>query len=211
MVPCVVKAPSGAALNPAWTPGGVSRSFATCMDLYPTFLDVIHHDLPITDGKLAHRGLQTYPPTGKSWYKHWQSADSDSTYAFWSDTDAVGWELHSLAALKKGDYKIVYIKRENGGKAHGQDDPNGWELFNLRNDPGETRDLAEHEPEKFKELLSAWDEYVRETNVVWGPEAMQAGLSVSEAPELHEVDLDLQRTWLQTPHGSAPSLKPIRA
>lgn len=41
-----------------------------------------------------------------------------------------------------------------------------WELFNLREDPGETQDLASQLPEKVKELLALWDEYVTMNNVI---------------------------------------------
>ena len=43
-----------------------------------------------------------------------------------------------------------------------------WELFNLKTDPGETTDVAEGEPDRFKEMLIAWDQYVDQTQVVWG-------------------------------------------
>ncbi len=41
-----------------------------------------------------------------------------------------------------------------------------WELFNLRADPGETQDLSSKYPEKKKELLALWDEYVKTNNVI---------------------------------------------
>ena len=43
-----------------------------------------------------------------------------------------------------------------------------WELFNLKADPGETRDLAGENPSKMRELLKGWDEYVLSHGVVWG-------------------------------------------
>jgi arylsulfatase len=41
-----------------------------------------------------------------------------------------------------------------------------WELFNLREDPGETQDLSDKYPEKKRELLALWDEYVETNNVI---------------------------------------------
>jgi arylsulfatase len=35
-------------------------------------------------------------------------------------------------------------------------DASGWELYNLRDDPGETRDLADVQRPKLLELISLW-------------------------------------------------------
>jgi arylsulfatase A-like enzyme len=87
-----------------------------------------------------------------------------------------------------------------------RDDEGGWELFNIAADPGETVDLSKEKPEKLQELLDHWSEYVTDYGVVWGPNAMAPGLSESEAPHLHESDMELQRSWLQTPSGQRPSI-----
>jgi len=41
-----------------------------------------------------------------------------------------------------------------------------WELYDLSKDPGETQDVADQYPEKKKELLALWDEYVKTNNVI---------------------------------------------
>ena len=41
-----------------------------------------------------------------------------------------------------------------------------WELYNLQEDPGETRDLSAKHPEKKRELLTLWDKYVNTNNVI---------------------------------------------
>ena len=35
--------------------------------------------------------------------------------------------------------------------------PKKWELYNLAEDPSETKDLSEDQPEKFKTLLEGWE------------------------------------------------------
>lgn len=45
-----------------------------------------------------------------------------------------------------------------------------WQLYDVVADPGETRDLAGKHPEKLKELLCLFDQYVKETGTVWGEE-----------------------------------------
>ncbi|RSH93041.1 hypothetical protein EHS25_007394 [Saitozyma podzolica] len=90
-------------------------------------------------------------------------------YAIYPPDRAVGWELHAQAALRKGDYKIVFLKQSHGGKAvmNDRDDEGGWELFNIAADPGETVDLSKEKPEKLQELLDHWSEYVTDYGVVW--------------------------------------------
>ena len=39
-------------------------------------------------------------------------------------------------------------------------------LYNLANDPGETRDLAREQPEKLKKLHAAWHRYAMDVGVV---------------------------------------------
>lgn len=47
-----------------------------------------------------------------------------------------------------------------------EDDWLGWQLFNLRTDPAEMKDLSSAYPEKRMSLLKLWDEYVKKNNVV---------------------------------------------
>ena len=53
-------------------------------------------------------------------------------------------ELGGRQAVRKGDWKLVHMN------IRGDDD--WYELYNLREDPGETRDLIGSRPEKFEEL-----------------------------------------------------------
>jgi arylsulfatase len=41
-----------------------------------------------------------------------------------------------------------------------------WELFNLKDDPAEMRDLSAKHPEKREALLKLWDEYVNTGGVI---------------------------------------------
>ena len=69
-----------------------------------------------------------------------------------------GWETCGRAAVRKGDWKIVFIPKPRGTEQ--------WQLYNLARDPGEIHDLAEEEPERLKELIKLWDQYVLETGVI---------------------------------------------
>lgn len=59
-------------------------------------------------------------------------------------------ELGGRQAVRKGDWKLVHMN------IRGDDD--WYELYNLREDPGETRDLIGSRPEKFEELKAIMKE-----------------------------------------------------
>ncbi len=58
------------------------------------------------------------------------------------------WKIKSATALRRGDWKLVQLAPE-------------WrpQLFNLAEDPGETRDLATAQPALTRELQAAWAEW----------------------------------------------------
>lgn len=62
------------------------------------------------------------------------------------------WRDGSGIAVRKGDWKLL---QSNGG--HGQ-------LYNLRSDISERDDLAAKEPQKFDELVAAWDAWNKEVS-----------------------------------------------
>lgn len=41
-----------------------------------------------------------------------------------------------------------------------------WELFDLKNDPGEVTDIKENYPEQLQKMITAWDDYVVENGVI---------------------------------------------
>jgi arylsulfatase B len=59
------------------------------------------------------------------------------------------WRQGPKTALRSGDWKLV---RMRGGAQ------SAWELYNLAQDIGETRDLAASEPDKLAELQALWSD-----------------------------------------------------
>ncbi|CAG8291816.1 unnamed protein product [Penicillium salamii] len=207
LVPCVIKPP--ASDFPLISPGSFNRSFTTVMDFVPTFLDLAGVSLSqaTTNGTRAmikFRGRNVHAVRGKSWvpfFSRGESIEGNEIWAIHSSSEAIGWELHSRAALRKGDWKIVHFAKVQGGAGEGDD---GWELFNVIQDPGEMSDLAQNEPEKLQELLKCWDEYVIECGIVWGEGATTPGLGKDEAPELWEDETALQKCWMEARGGVRP-------
>ncbi|KAI8660061.1 Sulfatase domain-containing protein [Fusarium keratoplasticum] len=220
LVPCVVKPPADTFL-PSFSPGSLNRSFSTVMDFAPTFLELAGVSLPPASEKTVStelgkgsattkrsmttfRGKDVHAMRGKSWIPHFargKKIEDDEVWAIHSSSEPVGWELFARGALRKGDWKIVHFDKTEGGAGEGDE---GWELFNVAQDPGETTDLAKTEPEKLKELLAHWDEYVVECGIVWGEVASSSGVSKDEAPQLWEDEVELQKAWMGARGGDCP-------
>lgn len=64
---------------------------------------------------------------------------------------AVGMEMSGQSALFRGDYKLTRNLPPYGDRR--------WRLFNITEDPGETRDLATQRPELFAELKAEYAAY----------------------------------------------------
>ncbi|RMF21515.1 MAG: arylsulfatase [Deltaproteobacteria bacterium] len=79
--------------------------------------------------------------------------------------EPVGIEVSGQAALFKGDYKLV---RNNPRYGDGR-----WHLYDLRRDPGETRDLAASKPELFEELMADYRAYAERNGVLEMPEGFE--------------------------------------
>jgi len=72
--------------------------------------------------------------------------------------DWTGWELFGNRAIRQGDWKLMWLCKPFGTSQ--------WQLFNLRDDPGETIDLASEKPEIRDLLVRHWGEYVKTNNVI---------------------------------------------
>ncbi|RHZ66531.1 arylsulfatase [Aspergillus thermomutatus] len=129
---------------------GITDQFATVMDLAPSILDMagVKHPAP------TYQGREVVPMRGKSFYP-WARGESQRIH---EKEFIQGWETCGRAALRFGDWKIVYIPKPKG--------PERWQLYNLADDPGEVHDLADIHPERLKQLLRLWDQYVIETGVI---------------------------------------------
>jgi len=129
--------------------GLISLAVMHVTDLVPTFLELVGAQHPSSADK------QLAPLLGKSLVPL-LAGKSESVR---SEKDWIGEELFGNRAIRQGDWKLCYILESAGGTGE-------WELFNIRNDPGETHDLSKENPAKRKELLALWDEYVKKNGVL---------------------------------------------
>ncbi len=74
--------------------------------------------------------------------------------------DALFWRFGDQTAIRAGDFKLVRYDLNadtlSGGRNQGV---SAAKLYNLRDDLGESKDLAASQPDKVKELQSQWDRW----------------------------------------------------
>jgi len=119
------------------------------MDIAPTLLELAGIDHPDT-----FEGREVLPMAGESW----ASMMAGDVASPRGPSDWLGFEFIGQRALRQGDWKLLWLH-----DPWGIDD---WQLFNVREDPAELRDLSAEEPEKRAELLASWDAYVEQFNVI---------------------------------------------
>jgi arylsulfatase len=147
LVPAIIRWPGRV---PA---GSVAPGFATFLDVVPTLLDATgaRHPGPRFEGRDLWE-----PRAGRSLLPLLTAAEARA-----HKPDAVtGWELWNRRALRKGDWKIVWIN-EPWGKGLRR-----WALYDLATDPTEQRDLAELRPDKLAEMVQAWRDWVAANGVI---------------------------------------------
>lgn len=137
--------------------GDMSDEFVFVTDLMPTILSLVGVD----DHAGSWQGRAVEPIIGTD-FSDFLAGDSAPIHA---DSDAIGYELGGNSALFKGDYKILINSAGQGETA--------WHLFNIKTDPGESRDLADEQPTLLAEMLADYERYVQANNVLAMPEGYE--------------------------------------
>jgi len=140
--PMIIKSPGSTNKRGEW-----NHSFIHVSDILPTFLNITGASYP---SEIDSKSIN--PPIGKSILPI-LLGESTSVH----ENDGMGYELFEMKAFIKGDWKILRLPVPFGN--------NDWELFNLKDDPGELHDLSRQNPEKKTELVEAWREYALQNNV----------------------------------------------
>ena len=139
--------------------GRRTDTFASVKDIAPTLLELAGVDHP-----RVYDGREVAPMEGKSMVS-FLSGETDTIHG---DDAVMGWELFGRRAMLKGNWKLVWLWEPYGVER--------WELFDLSEDPSESQNLAEEEPEKLQELIAAWEDYVRANDVILPARDMGYGL-----------------------------------
>jgi arylsulfatase len=129
--------------------GSINHGLMHVADLMPTLLDLAGTSYPKT-----HDGHELPALMGKSWVPVLAGKEESPR----TEQDYLAWELFGNHAVMQGEWKLRWEY-----KPFGKGD---WELYNLKDDPSERKDLAAERPDKVKALVSLWDEYTRTNNVI---------------------------------------------
>lgn len=128
--------------------GGLKNQVVTVRDIAPTILELADVEHPGS----SYKGRELVQVSGRSALSYLRG-NSHSVHG----DSPIGWELYGNRALIRGDWKALLTWAPEG---------NGeWQLYNLRDDPSETTDLASNSPELMQELIADWDKYAEEKGV----------------------------------------------
>jgi arylsulfatase A-like enzyme len=132
----------------------LTRAFAWATDISPTILALT--GTPQPSERYAGRPVQAI--TGRD-LSPLLFGEAERVYR---PDDRVGYELTDHGVLFQGDYKLVINQPPVGD---GQ-----WRLFNIVDDPGETANLSTSKALRFQRMLSHYEQYRRDNNVVPVPQ-----------------------------------------
>jgi arylsulfatase/uncharacterized sulfatase len=123
-------------------------------DILPTLLELAKVPSPGTN----YRGQTIEAPSGRSLLP----VLADPASRVRNDDEPIGYELAGNKALFKGDLKLVL---NNAPIGDGQ-----WHLYDLRTDPGETRDLQQQRPLEFAAMKADYTAWATAQGVLPMPE-----------------------------------------
>lgn len=136
---------------PSINPGEVNTEFVYVTDLAPTMLSAAG-----LDPSKSVSGLE--PMTGKNLLP----LLAHPSRAVRTADEATGYEFSGNSALYQGDYKLVRNQPPVGDRQ--------WHLYNISDDPGETVDLSDAQPDRFRVMQAQYDNWAAATGVLPMPE-----------------------------------------
>lgn len=126
------------------------HGFASVLDVFPTVLD--YANVAVPQGQ--YKGRQINTPSGYSWKSVLENKTQTIRPVNFSFAD----ELHGSKYARQGEWKIALQGKSELGTGT-------WELYNLKNDHGETQNLAQSNPAKLQELIDVYNKYTQQNGV----------------------------------------------
>lgn len=129
--------------------GETSHAFAHVTDLMPTMLELAGATYPDT-----FNGNELAPLYGESMVPFLTGGQETIHPA----DRVTGWEVWGRAALRKGNWKLLWVEEPFGNSQ--------WALYDLTTDLAEQHDLAAEKPEIVADLMAEWEKYVEENGLI---------------------------------------------
>ena len=124
-------------------------AFSYVTDIMPTILELTGTKHPKEFG-----GRKVEPMMGRSFSEILAGSEAE----LYGGDEYISGEMFNGKWTRKGDFKAMSVAPPYG--------PGKWQLYNMADDPGETRDLAKEKPGLLKELQAAWERYASDVGVV---------------------------------------------
>ena len=131
----------------------VVREFSSIVDIAPTILDLVGVSHPGTE----FSGRKIHPMDGHSMLPYLKGQHEN----IYPAGTGGGFELFGHNAFISGNWKLLRLQEPYGDFS--------WRLYNLDRDPAELNDLAEQNPEKFRQLIELYSDYAAENGVIQVP------------------------------------------
>ncbi|WP_059151446.1 arylsulfatase [Novosphingobium barchaimii] len=135
----------------------IARGYLSVTDVAPTLLALAGLSQPA-----SFNGRPILPFEGKSLIPVLENETAEVR----GPAEPVGTELFYRRALRKGDWKAVYIPKTGSAYPRDGAGEGKWQLFNLATDPAESKDLAASHADKLAELVADWDSYANAKGVI---------------------------------------------
>jgi len=130
----------------AVTSGSIDHQFLTLMDIMPTVLDIADINPPQGNFK----GRSVLPIRGKSMVPLLASTQTRIHDA----DEAIALDHSGNRMMVKGDWKIVQLPRQE------------WQLFNMIEDPMESRDMASQMPDLLASMMAEFNGFAATRNYI---------------------------------------------
>jgi arylsulfatase len=134
--------------------GEIRNQYCHSVDIVPTILECIGLEMP-----KVYRGVEQWPLSGVS-MKYSFDAKPDGP----SQKHSQYYAMLGTRGMWVDGWKAVSLHAPLAGKGHFDNDQ--WELYHVDVDRSESKDLAKEQPEKLKELISAWNDAAQKNLVL---------------------------------------------